>query len=71
MFIAWELLEFCAPEECYVPCCQMLLSPIELGINFGSAQHMALLRSAGWSVQRAINVALLQSEASTDFCKHL
>ena len=47
------------------------LLPIELGINFDLAQHMALLRSARNDRSKAINIALLWSEASTDFCKHL
>jgi len=71
MFIAWSYFEYCAPEEGYMSCCQMVLLPIELDINFDLAQHMALLRSARNDRSKAINISLLRSEASTDFCKHL
>jgi len=40
----------------------VILPPIELGINFGWAQHMALLRSAESSVPAAINISLLWSD---------
>jgi len=51
MFIALSYFEYCAPEECYVSGRQMVLLP-ELNAVLISVRrkHIALLRSAEWSV---------------------
>jgi len=67
MFIARLDRSFRTPEECHV------LRRIEINIEFNgqknrlATRHMALLRSAECSVPHAINIALLRSEAGTDF----